>query len=110
MGTEIKFITTETSFGTLIMREMLKAPWIDYPEALARLEASVHWRSLEDLRQHLSHLGVNVEDKIGSGDMSLLCVRYRTYTEACVELGVTPASEETVRSHGSSKRVVIVDP
>ena len=106
MGTEI---LTETNFGTLIMREMLRAPWIDYPEALARLEASVHWRSLEDLRQHLSHLGVIVKDNIGS-DMSLLLVNYRTYTAACVELGVTPASEETVRSHGSSKRVVIVDP
>ena len=107
MGTEI---LTETNFGTLIMREMLKAPWIDYPEALARLEASVHWRSLEELTKHFTRFGVFVEDKIESGNMSLLVVNYGKYTEACVELGVTPASEETVRSHGSSKRVVIVDP
>jgi len=40
----------------------------------------------------------------------LLLVNYGKYTEACVELGVTPASKETVLSHGSSKRVVIVDP
>jgi len=109
MGTEIKFITTETSFGTLIMREMLKAPWIDYPEALARLEASVHWRNEDELRKHVSQCGVIVKDNIGS-DMSLLLVNYGKYTEACVELGVTPASKETVLSHGSSKRVVIVDP
>jgi len=110
MGTEFKFITYETSFETLIMREMLKAPWINYDEALARLEASVRWRNEDELRKHVSQCGVNVKDKIESGDMSFLLVNYGKYTAACVEHGVTPASEETVRSHGSSKRVVIVDP
>ena len=102
MGSEYKVIKIETNFATLILRELLKAPWIDYPEALARLELTMHG-NVFDLRKHY---GIIEADD----DSFWLTVNYDKYKQACEELGVKPASVETIQSHGTSKRVVLVDP
>lgn len=103
MGTEYKFITTETNFATLVLRELLKAPWIDYPEALARLALTMHG-TVFDLRKHYGIIEAN-DDSFHTW----LTVDYDKYKQACEEFGVKPALVETIQSHGTSKKSVYVD-
>ena len=107
MGTEYKVIKIETNFETLILRELLKAPWIDYPESLARLKLTMHG-NVTDL---CKHYGIIIEsDDIERQEHHVwLTVDYDKYKQACEELGVKPASVETIQSHGTSKKSVYVD-
>ena len=104
MGTEYKVIKIETNFATLVLRELLKAPWIDYPEALARLELTMNG-TVFDLSKHY---GIIQSDNADSFH-TWLTVDYDKYKQACEELGVKPASVETIQSHGTSKKSVYGD-